>query len=145
MQLSRYTDYALRILIYLYTHNDRLCSIHEIATYYNISQNHLMKIVHKLGKGGFIKTVRGRRGGLELNMSPSEIKLGNIIKYTEEGAYHVKCSECIIRQNCNLPCFLVEAMNKFYTTLSQYSLDDLFKNPKTLESNSAPTAFTAAH
>lgn len=145
MQLSLYTDYALRVLIYLHTHNDRLCSIHEIANHYTISQNHLMKIVHKLGKGGFIKTVRGRRGGLKLNMKADDMKLGTIIKYTEEGDFYSKCSECVIYKNCNLPRFLIEAMNNFYKTLSQYSLVDLFKNPQTLESiltipESSPTS-----
>lgn len=134
MQLSRYTDYALRILVYLYMHDDRLCSIHEIATYYEISQNHLMKIVHKLGKGGFIQTIRGRRGGLKLNRDAQDIKLGEIIQYTEEDIYHVNCVQCLIHKNCKLPTFLMEAMNSFYTTLSQYSLIDLFKQSQKSDS-----------
>lgn len=133
MQLSRYTDYALRTLIYLHVHHDRLCSIHEIATCYSISQNHLMKIVHRLGKQGFIKTLRGRNGGLTLNKDAGSIKLGDIIRNTEEDETYVKCDQCLIQCTCNLPAFLIEAMNNFYKTLNQYSLNDLFKNPKQLE------------
>ncbi len=134
MQLSRYTDYALRTLIYLNMHRDRLCSIHEIANYYSISQNHLMKIVHQLGKQGIVKTLRGRNGGLILNIEPEKIKLGDIIKNTEEDTIHVKCDQCLIRCNCNLPRFLVEAVNSFYSTLNKYSLSDLFADPNQLKS-----------
>lgn len=133
MQLSRYTDYALRALTYLHMNQNRLCSIHEIATYYSISQNHLMKIVHELGKQKFIKTLRGRNGGLALNINAKDIKLGDIIKITENDAFHVKCGDCVIRCNCNLPYFLDEAMDSFYTTLNQYSLYDVFTNPQKFE------------
>lgn len=130
MQFSRYTDYTLRVLIYLYIHKDRLSSIHEIATYYKISQNHLMKIVHYLGKGGFITTIRGRNGGLRLNKKAEEITLGSIIRYTDSNLLAINCQDCTIIHGCTFPPILKEALNAFYKVLDQYTLQAAITNPK---------------
>lgn len=84
MRLTLYTDYAFRSLIYLETQKDRLVSIGEIARVYGISENHLVKVVHRLGRHGFIKTLRGRNGGLRLGKNSEDIYLGDIVRCTED-------------------------------------------------------------
>jgi Rrf2 family nitric oxide-sensitive transcriptional repressor len=74
MHITRYTDYSLRVLIYLAEQGDRLATIQEIADRYEISKNHLMKVVHQLNKKGYIETIRGKKGGMRLHMAPNEIK-----------------------------------------------------------------------
>ncbi|CAK7192782.1 HTH-type transcriptional repressor NsrR [Commensalibacter sp. Nvir] len=140
MQLSRYTDYSLRILIYLGIHRERLSSINEIATCYNISQNHLMKIVHNLGKSGFITTVRGRRGGLQLNKKPEEITLSSVIRNSEESSRPIKCKACIIEDDCIIQDVVIKAFEAFYNVLNQYTLADAIRNRVKLE-----TLFTQAN
>ena len=85
MRLTLHTDYALRALIFLTWTTDRLASIREIATTYGISENHLVKIIHKLGQQGFIETVRGRNGGIRLARDASQICVGDVVRVTEEG------------------------------------------------------------
>ena len=80
MQLTAYTDYALRVLIYLAVHEAHVVTISEMATAYDISKNHLVKIVHQLGQEGFIETLRGRGGGLRLAHAPDQIYLGEIVR-----------------------------------------------------------------
>ena len=75
MHITRYTDYSLRVLIYLAAEGDRLTTIQEIADSYDISRNHLMKVVHQLNKKGYIETVRGKKGGMRLHMAPADINI----------------------------------------------------------------------
>ncbi|MBW6547234.1 Rrf2 family transcriptional regulator, partial [Salmonella enterica subsp. enterica serovar Weltevreden] len=84
MKLSRYTDYALRVLIYLAGRDQGLASIRQIAQAYAISHNHLMKIVQDLGHAGFVETVRGRGGGLRLARPASAIVIGDVVRHTED-------------------------------------------------------------
>jgi Rrf2 family protein len=84
MRLTRYTDYSLRVLIYLGLQTERLSSIREIADLYGISESHLMKVVQALGQSGYVATLRGRGGGLRLAKSPHEINLGDVVRTTEE-------------------------------------------------------------
>jgi Rrf2 family nitric oxide-sensitive transcriptional repressor len=83
MQLTTYTDYALRVLIYLAVYDDRLVTIADITNAYGISKNHLMKIVHHLAQRGWITTTRGRRGGVRLAHPPTDISLGTVVQETE--------------------------------------------------------------
>ena len=92
MRLTRYTDYALRVLMHLATHPDRPASIGMIAKSYGISQNHLMKVVHDLGKQGFIATTRGRGGGLKLPRPAEEIIVGDVVRHTEDSFQLVDCA-----------------------------------------------------
>jgi len=129
MRLTRYTDYALRVLLYLGTHPDKLATIGEIAAYHNISRNHLMKVVHQLGALGYIDTLRGKGGGIRLAHKPEEIILGDVVRHTEENLEIVECftpgnSDCIIQPGCRLKTVLDEALGSFLATLDLYTLAD---------------------
>ena len=107
MRLTVYTDYALRVLMYLAVKEDGLATIDEIAKSYSISKNHLMKVVHQLGVAGYIETVRGRGGGLRLAKPVEAIGLGEVVRYTEPDMAIASCfkpveAPCAIRQCCVL-------------------------------------------
>lgn len=125
MRLTRYTDYAMRVLLHLGAHQDRLCSISEIARTYGISQNHLMKVVHDLGKAGYVSSVRGRMGGIRLARPAEEIRVGAVVRHTEEGFDLVDCGSCVIAPACGLTGVLKEALAAFMTVLDNYTLADL--------------------
>ena len=125
MKLTRYTDYALRVLMHLAARPDQLATIGEIARTYRISQNHLMKVVHDLRKAGFLDAVRGRSGGIRLARPPSEINGGVVVRHTEEDFDLVECGSCIIAPACGLVGVLCEALGAFMRTLDGYSLADL--------------------
>lgn len=132
MRLTRYTDYALRVLLYLGTNPDRLSTINEIAAYHNISRNHLMKVVHQLGAWGYIDTLRGKGGGIRLAHRPSDIIIGDVVRHTEENLEIVECftpgnSECVIQPGCRLKVVLDEALNSFLATLDLYTLADFLE------------------
>lgn len=124
MRLTRYTDFALRVLIHLASH-DEPSSIAQIARRYAISQNHLMKIVQDLGRAGFIATSRGRFGGIRLGRPATEINVGDVIRHTEEGFDLVDCSCCLIAGACGLPSVLNKAVSAFLAVLDRYSLADI--------------------
>lgn len=126
MQLTRYTDYALRVLMHVGSRErGELASIHEIAQVYNISRNHLMKVVQDLGQAGFLETVRGRNGGIRLGRPASEIGIGALIRHTEHSFDLIDCSTCIIVPACGVPRMLAEAMRAFLDVLDKYTLADL--------------------
>lgn len=91
MRLTLYTDYALRLLMYLAVKPDALATIQEVAEAYGISRNHLMKIAQELGRGGFVETVRGRGGGLRLRTDPASIVIGDVVRATEDDFRLVEC------------------------------------------------------
>src|SRR5680860_557585 len=91
MHITRYTDYSLRVLIYLAVQGDRLTTIQEIADSYDISKNHLMKVVHQLNRKGYIETVRGKKGGMRLHMAPENINVGVLVRETEHDLSIVEC------------------------------------------------------
>ncbi|BAQ49244.1 MULTISPECIES: Rrf2 family transcriptional regulator [Methylobacterium] len=128
MRLTRYTDYALRTLIYLGLHEPQQSSIAEIARAYGISENHLTKVVHQLGRLGLIRTTRGRGGGLRLGKLPSEIVVGAVVRETEEDLALVECfasGACAITVSCRLRRALGEALAAFLAVLDGYTLADL--------------------
>lgn len=128
MKLTRYTDYALRVLMHLAARPERLSSIGEIARTYRISQNHLMKVVHDLRKAGYVEAVRGRSGGIRLARPASQINVGEVVRHTEEGFDLVDCGSCIIAPACGLTGVLAEALVAFMRTLDGYSLKDITSN-----------------
>jgi len=133
MRLSNFSDYSLRTLIYLGNQGDRLCNISEIANFYNISENHLMKVVHQLGVLGFIKTVRGKGGGISLGVQPKEINVGDVIRKMEAELVLAECftdhSECRINNTCNLRSIFKKALDGMFSILDQYTLADIIDKP----------------
>ena len=125
MRLTRYTDYAMRVLLYLGQKPERLCAIAEIARAYAISQNHLMKVVNDLVNAGYLESVRGRNGGIRLARPAAEINVGALIRHTEDDFDLVGCGSCIIAPACGLTCVLDEALRAFMAVLDRYSLADL--------------------
>lgn len=125
MRLTLYSDYAMRVLVYLGTHGDRLCSIAEIARGYGISQNHLMKVVNDLSRAGYVESVRGRFGGIRLARPAGSLNIGEIIRHTEEGFDLVDCPNCVIAPACGLTKVLCEAVGAFLQVLDRYTLADL--------------------
>jgi len=132
MQLTSYTDYSLRVLMYLAVNRERLVNIAEIAERYGISHNHLVKVVHNLGRGGFIKSYRGKGGGIELARDPAKINVGEVVRYTEGPPKPVECFDaehgrCLISGACGLAEVIREACDNFFITLDRYSLADVVK------------------
>ncbi|MDD5240501.1 MAG: Rrf2 family transcriptional regulator [Sulfuricella sp.] len=130
MHLTRYTDYSLRVLIYLGSRRDKLATIAEIAAHYNISRNHLMKVVHQLGAHGYIDTLRGKGGGIKLARPPGQIVVGDVVRSMEENMSIVECfapdtCSCILAPGCTLKDALSEATQSFLSTLDLYTLADL--------------------
>jgi Rrf2 family nitric oxide-sensitive transcriptional repressor len=135
MRLTVYTDYALRLLMYVALKEDGLATISEVAAKYGISKNHLMKVAYQLGVGGFIETVRGRSGGLRLARAPEQIGLGDVVRNTEPDMALVTCFEpldgpCAIKSCCVLRGALAQARSAFLDVLDGYSLADLVR-PRT--------------
>ncbi|ODG90347.1 MULTISPECIES: RrF2 family transcriptional regulator [Bacillaceae] len=133
MRLTTYSDYSLRVLIFLSSEpREKLVNIKDIAEAYDISKNHLMKIIYNLGKMGYIETVRGRNGGIRLAKLPTEINIGEIIRKTEEDFNIVECFEhgntCVITPVCSLKHIFNNALEQFLQVLDQYTLDDIVKN-----------------
>jgi len=139
MHITRYTDYSLRVLLYLAVHTKDLATIKMIADSYGISRNHLMKIVQHLSAKGYVEAVRGKNGGLRLADEPEQINIGKLVRDMEQGSPLVECfgadNECVITPACQLKHILAEAMESFFKTLDQYSLADMLlpKHMKNLE------------
>ncbi|MBI5660440.1 MAG: Rrf2 family transcriptional regulator [Nitrosomonadales bacterium] len=129
MQLTRYTDYSLRVLIYLAGKSDGLTTVSEIAEYHGISRNHLVKVIHNLAGKGFILTARGRNGGMMLSRSPSEINLGDVVRNTEPNFDIAECFNassncCVITPSCGLKSIFREAHRGFIKAMDKYTLAD---------------------
>ncbi|MBL8646192.1 MAG: Rrf2 family transcriptional regulator [Sphingosinicella sp.] len=125
MRLTRYTDYAVRVLMHLAVHPDRLCSIGEIADAYAISRNHLMKIVNDLANAGYVASERGRFGGIRLARPAAEIGIGELVRHTEGEDALADCGGCIVAPACGLTGALGEALGAFMAVLDGYSLADI--------------------
>ena len=134
MRLTIFTDYTLRVLIYLGAHRDeeRLATIGDIAAAYGISENHLMKVVHHLAKQGYVETTRGKGGGMRLAHAPERINLGEIVRVAEEDLAIVECfgggnPSCPIEPVCALRGVLARAMRGFFEVLDGQTLADLLR------------------
>ena len=132
MRLTVYTDYALRVLMYLALKEDELATIAEISVSYGISRNHLMKVAHQLGVAGYVETVRGRGGGLRLARRIEAIGLGEVVRFTEPDMAIVSCfkpidAPCAIRPSCVLRQALQKSRDAFMSVLDNYTLSDLVR------------------
>jgi Rrf2 family nitric oxide-sensitive transcriptional repressor len=129
MRLTRFTDYALRSLIFLGLRGEAGARIREIAAHYEISEHHLTKVVQELARAGFVQTLRGRGGGLRLARAPEAIGVGAVVRALEEDLTLVECfaagSNCAIRRSCGLKGILGEALAAFLAVLDRYTLADL--------------------
>jgi len=130
MHLTRYSDYSLRVLMYLALKPEKLANITDIAESFNISRNHLIKVVNHLGKLGYITSKRGRGGGLELAYESNSISIGEVIRNTEQTLDVVNCAEpaCPFVPACNLKSVLNEATEAFLNVLDDYTLEDIIVN-----------------
>ncbi|MDX8401621.1 MAG: Rrf2 family transcriptional regulator [Mariprofundaceae bacterium] len=130
MHLTQYTDYSLRVLLYLALNRDRRCTIGEIAEAYGVSRNHLVKVVHNLSKDGWITTVRGKAGGMALALPPEQIRLGAVVRQTEPHMNLLECFDsqantCPITDACALKRVLYQARRAFLKTLDDHTLADV--------------------
>jgi Rrf2 family nitric oxide-sensitive transcriptional repressor len=137
MRLTAFSDYTLRVLMYLALDRTRLATIPEIATAYGISENHLMKVVHHLARAGVVKSVRGKGGGIRLALAPEDIRLGEIVRVSEGDAPIVEClsgdaNTCRIAPVCKLTKVLVDSFDALYESLNRYTLADLMVRRKAL-------------
>lgn len=129
MQLTLHTDYALRVLVYLTQTGEDLATISEIADFYQISRNHLVKVVHHLSSAGFIHTTRGKNGGMKLARSPELISIGDVVRRMEPNFDIVECFNadnpaCVVTSVCALKSVLYKASNEFLGILDRFSLAD---------------------
>lgn len=125
MRITQFTDYSLRVLIYLGTKND-LATIGEITRAFKISNNHLMKVAHRLSQEGYIHSLRGKNGGIKLAVPPEEIKIGDFVKKFEPmdlvECFNEHTNTCPIRGVCQLERSLCEAQNDFIQSLNKFTL-----------------------
>lgn len=132
MRLTLYTDYSLRVLLYLASKEEENVTITEIADFYKISRNHLVKVVHNLGLDGYIMTSRGRNGGLKLARPAKEIMVGELVRSTEPDLDLLECfnpvtDKCVISRSCSLKSVIFKAQAAFMEVLDQYTLADITK------------------
>lgn len=139
MRLTVYTDYSLRVLMFLALKGDGLATIAEIAKAYGISKNHLMKVTHQLGLAGYVETVRGKGGGMRLARMADVIVLGEVVRRTEPDMALVPCfalgdTSCAILSSCALRVTLFRARDAFLSALDGTTLADLVRPRAPLQS-----------
>ena len=133
MRLTVYSDYSLRLLMYAALRPGELVTIQQVADAYGISRNHLMKVAFELGRHGYLKTVRGRRGGVALARPPDKIGLGEVVRRTEDDFNLVECFDaasdgCALSGPCRLKGALSRALKAYLAVLDEYTLADLTRN-----------------
>lgn len=129
MQLTQFTDYGFRTLIYLMSHSQDVVTVKEISEYHSISRNHLVKVVHTLSQLGYITTTKGKGGGIQIAKSTENLRLGDLILSLEPNMNIVECFEaknntCKIIDSCKLKHYLYEATENFINTMNKYTLLD---------------------
>lgn len=136
MRLTTFSDYTLRVLMFLALDRSRLATIPEIAAAYGISENHLMKVVHHLVRSGVVESTRGKGGGIRLALAPEKIRVGEIVRAAEGDGPIVDCLSdsptCRITPVCKLTGVLVRAFDSLYEVLDEYTLADLVGNGRVL-------------
>jgi Rrf2 family transcriptional regulator, nitric oxide-sensitive transcriptional repressor len=133
MRLTDYTDYSLRVLLYLTVRGAGLSTIQDISHAYGISKNHLMKVVQQLGERGWVETVRGRNGGLRIAEHTRSLTVGEVVRATESDFAVVSClpdqqgmqRPCVITPQCRLRGALLAASNAFLAELDRYTIGDV--------------------
>lgn len=133
MRLTYQTDYALRVLIYLAVNTGKATRVSDVADSYGISRNHLLKVTLRLGRLGYLTTLRGRSGGIALARRPEEINLGQVVRKIEDEFTLVECmrfdhGECVISPTCRLKGVVRKALEAFLAVFDEYSLADITRN-----------------
>lgn len=135
MQLSKFSDYSLRVLMYLALRPDRQTPVRDIAVAYGVSRHHLVKVAGKLTELGFVDATRGRTGGLQLAMAPADIVIGAVVRKTENLGL-VECmteaGSCVLADACQLQRALGQARDAFLAELDRHTLADLIKPKRTM-------------
>jgi Rrf2 family nitric oxide-sensitive transcriptional repressor len=139
MHLSLFSDYSLRVLMYAALKGDTF-QLSEVSTAYDISRNHLAKVIPNLSKLGYLDTKRGRGGGIQLACPAEEIRIGKLIRETEDQPVIVECFDqrtntCPINGSCRLKGALAAAMSAFYESLDRFTLHDLVSGPQQKKMN----------
>lgn len=136
MRLTYFSDYAFRVLMYLALNAGRRCTIREVSDAYGISRAHLMKVVNLLTREGFVLAQRGPTGGLTLAMPAAQIRLGDVIRKTEEDLGLVECfrpdNACVLTPACLLAPTLAKALQAFLAELDSKTVADLVSNDQPL-------------
>lgn len=133
MQLTSFTDYGLRTLMYLAARPEEMSSVKEISQHYDISRNHLVKVVHRLSQLGYIETTKGKGGGVQITKGMEKLRLGDLISQLEPNMNVVECFDpetntCRITQSCQLKHYLFEGAKSFTDTMNKYTLADTISN-----------------
>lgn len=137
MRLTLHTDYALRVLVHVGLRGGELVTISEIADCYGISKNHLTKVVHQLGRAGYLETVRGKYGGVRLLVQPEDVMLGDFVRKTEEDFALARCMRdaeacdpendeaCLLQGTCIARMAFGQGLSAFFEALNRYTLADM--------------------
>src|SRR5690625_4026894 len=137
MRITRYTDYSLRVLMYLSIKGETLSNIAEFAASYDIYRKHLMKVVKELNSKGYLIATRGKNGGLRLNGKPEDSNVGALVRETEHELELVECFgsniQCVITLVCQLRRALAVALDAIFAKLDEYTLADLLPQEKAAE------------
>lgn len=138
MQLNKFSDYALRILMTISAPREQPYTIAEIAQTLQVSQNHLVKIVHFMAKQQWLITTRGKGGGIEIDPRILDLGLGDVVRILQGNPAVVECNTppCVLRYSCGLKGILDHAQNQFYLDLNQYKMQQVLK-PKTCVASAA--------
>ena len=136
MRLTSFTDYSLRVLLFVATAPEGRATIAEVARAFAVSEHHLVKVVHLLGREGFLLNTRGRGGGLALARPPKLINVGEVVRLAEGGDIPAECFQedgrCVIAPVCRLAGVLDDALKAFYGVLDRYTLADIAQNRRAL-------------
>lgn len=128
MQITKQTNYALRMLMYCAAHEGSVRLV-DVATFYGLSQSFMHKVLQTTGKAGFVKTIRGRTGGLILARPPEDITVGEVVRAVEDRFEMAECfredTTCPLEQSCGLNGAFQEALDAFLTTLDKYTIADI--------------------
>jgi len=137
MRLTKQTNYAMRMLMFCASNADQLSRVSQIAKFYDLPEQFLLKILQLLNQGGFVKTVRGRNGGFTLSRPASEIRLGAVVRAIEDNFELAECFEagetqCPLVTSCGLNQAFAKALSSFFEVLDDYTLADLANNQRNL-------------
>lgn len=137
MRLTKFSDYAIRVMLFAASRRGERATIEEAAHIYAISEAHLRKVVRELSRAGFLIGIKGRTGGFALSRDPSEIRIGDVLRATETdfGLLECQCADgdpCLVRSSCRLPPVAMRAVRAFLAEFDRITLSDVLTEPNAL-------------